>query len=212
VATSKRWRDLKRGIGLLRKHFLPDPFDPLGTYPQPDRIQAQTRGYLVLCHAEIESYLEDWAKEIARATEIVWSSSRTVTEPLAFLLATNSERLDVPNSLAGANTKDSPQRLAEATVKLFQKFYKQVNDNNGIKERNVLALFCPLGIPATALGTTLLPNLDSLGRIRGTYAHRSAKAVPNVLDPQTEYNKITALIGDLVVLDDWLVKYRRRIR
>lgn len=209
---STRWRGLTREIGTLRRHFLPDAFDPLGVYTNSARVQAQTRAFLVLSHAEIESYLEEWAKEIARASEVVWVSTGKVTKPLAFLLLTLAERIDIPMTLAGPKGKDSPQRFAEASVKLFDKYYKQIKDNNGIKERNVLALFAPLGIPATALGSTLLPNLDNLGSIRGTHAHLSAKAVQTVVDPETEYNRVTALVSELGVLDEWLVSYKRRIR
>lgn len=209
---SKRWKDLNREIGTLRKQFLPDQFDPLGRYADTTRVQAHTRAFLVLSHAEIESYLEGWAKEIARASEVAWLSSAKITTPLAFLLATLAERITVPKTLRVQNSKDGPQRLAEAAVKLFQKYYKQINDNNGIKENDVLTLFGPLGIPATALGTTLLPNLDNLGAIRSTHAHQSAKAVRSVLDPETEYKRVDALLADLVALDEWLVAYKRRIR
>jgi hypothetical protein len=211
MANSKRWKDLSREVGALRKHFLPNSFNPLGQYPDLTRVQAQTRAFLVLSHAEIESFIEEWAKEIARASEVAWTSSNKITAPLTYLFATLAERIEVPTTLSGAKSKDSPQRLADASLKLFQKYYKQIKDNHGIKEKNVLALFAPLGVPAAALGSTLLPNLDSLGALRGTHAHQSAKAVQAVLDPETEYNRVTALVADLVVLDDWLVRYKRRI-
>ncbi len=209
---SRRWKELGREIGTLRRQFLPDPFDPLGAYPDPTRVQAHTRAFVVLSHAEIESYLEDCAKSIARASEIVWNSSSRVTEPFAYLLATLSEDIDVPTTISGPSTKDIVQKFAENAVKLFSKYYKEIKDNNGIKEKNVLALFAPLGIPAIALGSTLLPSLESLGMLRGTHAHNSAKAVQTALDPETEYNAILALVNELIVFDDWFVKYRRRIR
>jgi hypothetical protein len=209
---SKRWNNLKREITTLRKQFLPDKFDTLGRYPDGVRVRAYTRAFLVLCHAEIETYLEEWAKDIARTSETVWQSSGKMTTPLTYLVATLAERITPPNTLRGPNPKDSPQRFVEVTAKLFQRFYKRIKDNHGIKEANVLTLFDPLGIPATALGTTLLPNLDSLGATRGTHAHQSSKAVPSVLDPETEYKKIDAILTDLIAFDEWLVTYRRRIR
>ena len=201
-----------RQVALLRGQFLPNPFDPLGVYPDSARVQAHTRAFLVLSHAEFESYLEGWAKEIARAAEAVWTSSSRVTAPLAFLLSHLAERIQVPETLAGKSPKDSPQRLADAAVRLFQKYYKQIRDNNGIKERNFLALFAPLGVPASAFGSTLVLNLDALGAVRGTHAHNSAKAVPSVLDPETEYKRVSSLVTDLAVFDQWLVQYKRRIR
>ena len=142
----------------------------------------------------------------------VWLSSAKITAPLAFLLATLAERIAVPDTIRAQSPKDVPQRLEDALVKLFHKYYTQINENSGVKETNILALFGPLGIPATALGTTLLPNLNTLGAMRGSHAHQSAKAVQSVLDPETEYNRIDALLTDLVVLDEWLAAYKRRIR
>jgi len=209
---SKRWKDLKREIATLRKQFLPDRFDPLGQYADATRVQAHTRAFLVLSHAEIESYLEGWAKEIARASELVWLSSTKITTPLAFLLATLADRIAVPDTIRAQTPKDVPQRLSDALVKLFLKYYTQISDNSGIKERNILTLFGPLGIPATALGTTLLPNLDTLGAMRGTHAHQSARAIQSVLDPETEYKRVDSLLAELVAFDEWLMAYKRRIR
>jgi hypothetical protein len=202
---SKRWQDLERETRRLRHQFLPEPFAPLGVYPNSARVQAHTRAFLVLSHAEIESYLEGWAKDIARAAETRWTSSNKVTKPLAYLLATLAERIE-------PKAKDSPQKLADASLRLFQKYYKVIKDNNGVKEANVLTLFAPLGIPASALGATLLPSLDSLGSLRGSHAHGSAKAVASVLDPETEFTRVTDLVTELGSLDDWLRKYRAMIR
>ena len=212
MTTSKRWRELKHQVDVLRKHFLPDPFTPLGTYPRMPRVRAQTRAFLVLSHAEVEGYLEEWAKDIARACETAWTSSGRATGPLPFLFTTLAERVEVPTTLSGPTAKDCPRRLTEASVKVFQKYYKQIRDNNGIKERSVLALFGPLGVPATALGSTLLPNLESFGTLRGEVAHQSSKAVRRVLDPETEYKRVVDLVNDLGPFDDWLRSYEARIR
>jgi hypothetical protein len=212
MANSRRWKSLERQVGALRGHFLPDPFDPLGHYADAKRVQAHTRAFLVLGHAEIETFLEEWAKEIARACEQVWTTANKTTSPFTYLVATLSERIAVPDSLSGGTGKDSPTRLSEASIKLFQRYYKGVKDNHGVKEQNVLALLGPLGVPASALGSTLLPNLNSLGTLRGEHAHQSARAVQSVLDPETEHGRVMRLIGELQALDAWLVRYRRQIR
>jgi RiboL-PSP-HEPN len=212
VATSKRWRDLRRDIAALRAHFLPDPFDPLGVYPDQVRVQAFARAFIVLCHAEVESYLEGWAKDIARKSETVWTVSNKVTMPLAFLISTVAQKIQLPTTLAGTNPKDSPQKLQEATAQMFQTFYKLLKDNHGIKEGNLLALFAPLGLPASATGATLLPNLDAFGALRGTLAHQSGRAIVNALDPETEHKRVVDLVSDLADLDAWLVVCRRNIR
>jgi hypothetical protein len=122
MSGSKRWKSLKREVERLRSQFLPDPFEPLGVYPNSTLVQAHTRAFLVLSHAELESYLEEWAKEIARAADAVWNGSGRVSKPLAFLLGTLGERMD-PQS------KDSPKKFADTSARVLQKFYKLIKDN-----------------------------------------------------------------------------------
>lgn len=209
MAASRHWKAVDREIDSLRLHFLPDPFDPLGTYANAPRVQANARAFLVLSHAEVESYLENWAKEIARSAETVWKGKNRVTAPLAFLLAASADRLAVHETL-GAH--DAPHKFAEVTEKVFTKYYKQVKDNNGVKEKNLLALFMPLGLPSSAIGATLLPNLDVFGSVRGTHAHHAASAVVTPLDPETEHKRVKNVLADLLDLDAWLVGYKRQIR
>jgi hypothetical protein len=165
-----------------------------------------------LSHAEIETYLEEWAKSIARVAELTWTSSGKIAKPLSFLLATLGERIEVARTFSGPKNADSPQQLVEISVKLFQKYYKLIKDNNGIKEKNILTLLGPLGVPASAFGLTLLPNLNSLGVLRGEHAHLSGKAVQAALDPETEYNRVTSLVNELMTLDSWFVACKQRIR
>ncbi|WP_307510600.1 HEPN domain-containing protein [Variovorax sp. W1I1] len=171
-------------------------------------MQAHTRAFLVLAHAEIETYLELWAKELARAAERAWTNSQRISKPLAFLLITTGAKIPAISLIP----KDTPQRLLDECSALFQRYYKQIKDNHGVKEANVLSLFGPLGAPASAFGTTLLPFLESFGEDRGNHAHHAARAVVNTLDPETEYNRVLNLLLELELLDEWLKKCRRGIR
>jgi hypothetical protein len=209
---AQRWAGLKREIEKLRRELLPNPFDPTGSYPKPARVQLCTRAFLVLSHAEIETFLEDWAKHLAKACETIWQSSKRVSKPLAFLVSSVGEKVRGSTSISSANAQDSHQRFAEMITKLFIEFYTSIKDNHGVKELNVLRLFDPLGVPAAAYGATLLPNLESLGMIRGVHAHNSARSVPSVLDPESEYERINTDLKDLEAFDQWLVGYGRAIR
>lgn len=209
---SSRFKVLKRETERLRKQFLPIPFDPLGVYPNSVNVQAHCRAFLVLSHAEFESYFEGWAKDIARASEELWNRSSRVSNPLAFLLSASEYRLVPPKKMPSSGAKDSPQKLSEVIKNLFQEYYKLIKDNNGIKEHNVLALFGPIGIASAAFNATLLPNLDAMGSRRGTWAHNSVSAVTSVLDPETEYKHVGNLLVDLGAFDSWLTNHRKRIR
>lgn len=38
------------------------------------------------------------------------------------------------------------------------------------------------------------------------------KAVPSILDPETEFERIVALVKELEILDEWLAQYKNAIR
>jgi hypothetical protein len=211
MASSKPWKTLRAEIEKLREQFLPDPFDPLGSYPDETKVQAHARAFLVLCHAEFESYVEGLAKEITRSSEVLWNTSRKASVPLQFLFVTRAQKLVVPEKVS-AGASDIPQRLADELVKVFQNFYKEIKDNNGIKEKNILALFGPLGISSASFGATLLPNLDSFGFLRGTHVHHSIHAIGTPLDPESEYKRAVDLANDLLNLDGWYLQTKRKIR
>src|SRR5688572_7095992 len=121
---SRRLAALKRDIELLRKQFLPQTFNNLGVYPDSDRVQAHARAFLVLSHAEVESYIEEWAKEIARASEEIWKKSRRIALPVAFLLNWTDKRLRVAETLGAAVL--GPQRLDDVLKRVFQDYYDTV--------------------------------------------------------------------------------------
>ena len=131
--------------------------------------------------------------------------------PLAFLVATSEARISVPQNVATSRA-DAPAQFQTTLTATLQNYYKLIRDNHGIKETNVLRLFTPLGAPATAFGSTLLPDLDSFGALRGEHAHLSARAIQTVPDAETECRRVRALVNALTVLDDWLVKCRASIR
>jgi hypothetical protein len=108
--------------------------------------------------------------------------------------------------------RDGPTRLGEVAKKALAKHYKLVKDNNGVKEKNLLALLLPLGLAAPAINATLCPNLDAFGTTRGTHAHQAASAVLTPLDPETEYKRVKNVLADLIDLDVWLLGYMRRVR
>jgi hypothetical protein len=202
---------LRGAVEQLRKHLLPKAFDPLGNYKDFARIQSRTRSFLVLSHAEIETYLEQSAKDIAKASETLWKSKERIARPLAHLLVAIGGKMQAPDKIHSTDG-DPPKRFDTFLTELFQTYYRRINENHGVKEQNVSQLFVPLGVPQEAFAATLLPGLDSLGNLRGDHAHHSSKSVRNLLDPETEYKKITEVIADLGKFDEWVVAYRKSIR
>ncbi|MCA9608100.1 MAG: hypothetical protein KC619_20970, partial [Myxococcales bacterium] len=99
------------------------------------------------------------------------------------------------------------------TPSALNRYYKLVKDNNGIKAANLVGLFGPLGVPNSAYGTILVPELESFGKRRGDHAHASSTVVlSNVLDPQTEHQRSLRVVKELGTLDQWLVEHKRKVR
>lgn len=196
---SSQLTNLKNEVEVLRLQFLPDPFDPTGTYVDSARVNAHTRAFIVLAHAEFESYFEAWAKDITRAAENLWTTSRKMTTQLAFLNAINHPGKIGVNEKLGVNPVAN--RFSDLAVASFQSHYKVISGNNGIKECNLLPLFCALNVPETFFTTVLITNLDSLGVKRGKYAHNSSRSITIQLDPKSEYDFIKGLLAEIDIFD-----------
>lgn len=206
---SLKLRALKRSVQELRRHFLPKVFRPLGDYSRPTRVQAHTRAIIVLVHAEIESYLEDWSQAVTDACETKWDTASRISKPLSCLLSASDQCLQLPTNQLEIQQEEMPTRVHNVIKAVIKSHKKTIKKNNGIKETNLLSLFAPLGLPSIALGSTLIPNLNSYGALRGELVHKSQKAVARTLDAETEFIKAISLIADIEDLDKWLRNCRR---
>ncbi len=90
---SVRFRHLKKELNRLKKQFIPK-INPTGKYT--DRQLSLTLAYRVLAHAEIESYLEDRAWEVALDAKKVWDSIGETRRSLICLVAFSGQIMDLP--------------------------------------------------------------------------------------------------------------------
>ena len=66
---------------------------------------------------------------------------------------------------------------------------KEVQSNNGVKSKNILALLKPLGLNGRHLDNFWLQTMNTYGEIRGGHAHNSQRATQPI-DPKTEQDLI----------------------
>jgi len=187
----------------LRRALLPTKFDPTGNYRRQESVHLRAVSFRLLVHAEIESYLEDKAIELASRGWTVWKSARITTDVTVALIAfAGVEACKAPGKLGGDPKK---QKAYDDYAVLLEKangiWRYDLKNNHGVKEENVLALFLPLGISPTELDTTLLADLSSYGALRGEVAHASSLSVTTLADPKSEFQKAELLIRDLTKLD-----------
>ncbi len=204
---SARYVQLSARLKTLEVALLP-PLNPTGEYSDFDRIG--TAAYRVLVHAEIESYLEDRALEIAHHAHRAWKLG-VVTRPLLALLAFSGHEMALP-----PRTLSPPQPTQAKTwsdhIEVDNKvqcalttYNHEVRVNNhGIREANLLRLLLPIGISPAKLDPMLLVQLDSYGAKRGEVAHSSLTSVKQALDPQTEVSDVQQLLAEIDKLDDEL--------
>lgn len=106
MAASVRYRNLKGSLSKLRRALLPGKFDPTGTYRNAQSVQLKAVSFRLLVHAEIESYLEDKALELATEGWGAWKSKRISTDvTVGFLAYAGFEMAKPPKKIGGQGQK-----------------------------------------------------------------------------------------------------------
>ncbi|WP_013320439.1 HEPN domain-containing protein [Gloeothece verrucosa] len=197
---SPRFRALEKELNILRKYFLPRKFDPSGLYSERQLVHASS--YRVLAHAEIEAYLEDRMKEIALSAVKAWKKNAEIRRTLICLLAFSGMELEAPpDSLTPKQTSSKQKhkeklQLDQKIDKALSCFISCVNDNHGIKEKNLLTLLLPIGINCDYLEEFWLTSMNSFGENRGIIAHTSASSYKTTqpINPKDELDNIKKIV------------------
>jgi len=206
---SDRYRELKKRLTELKNHLLPVSFSPIGDYTE--RQQDRARGYRVLVHAEIESYLEDVSKETVINAIRQWKHNNQPTVVIISFLASYHSSWNLTSEIENEhiiqiaksrkNLKDSINEIIDIAQTQFS---EKIRKNHGIKDKNVKTLILPTGVDVNALDQTWLTNIDSYGRLRGETAHKSRKAQGSI-SPKEEYELVQKLLVGIKDLDQRIV-------
>lgn len=205
---------MRARLSELRKHMLPSKFSQTGSYS--DRQLDRARGYRVLVHAEIESYLEDVAREAVTKAIRDWKGSQRPSMILLSFLASyhsgwdsNEERGNeeiIKLARARSRIKDA---VDEAIDIAQTQYIARVRDNHGVKEKNFKRLVLPLGLKLDNLDATWITNLDNFGSNRGETAHKAKRATGQI-NPEDEYKAVQKLLEGLKELDEKIIEARSR--
>ena len=193
MAKSKRLLQLEKRLNVLREHFIPPLFSPLGSYDK--RTQDQARAFILLAHAELESYVEDRAREKVDQAHRGWKSNRVCNVLMSRLLLYHSAKSAKAEGW-GLNLPSD-----KSVGKAVNFYVSELSQNHGIREQNILSILIPIGLSHSKIDTTLLATLDSFGAVRGTLAHLSVKAHQSI-DPKTiSANVWSNIVPNLEQLD-----------
>lgn len=172
----QRLQRLLTRITKLEEHFLPATFSLTGRY---SRLQHDlTKAFLLLAHAELESYFEDRARKVALNVQERYERSGICTPVLSRLLVYHNAGKDELGPVS-----------AKAVEKAINYYIDHLEKNHGIREKNLLTIFLPLGICHSALDAQLIAACNQLSEKRGQFAHASFKTHQQV-DPKTERDNI----------------------
>ena len=203
---SDKFITLKTQLDRLKDEFLPE-ISPTGSYSESQL--SRTAAYRVLAHAEIEYYLEEraWTKVID--AKKAWETGKT-TRTLICLLGFSDLTMDKPPDTLKkpSNVKqDNHDKRLEITEKInsaIKSFKKVIDNNHGLKEKNILALLLPIGIDSDDLDPAWLADMNTLGEKRGLVAHTSATSYMTIQtpDPANELNTVTQIKNELLRIDE----------
>jgi hypothetical protein len=163
-------------------------------------------------HAEIESYIEDIAKDVILKAIRKWNDSGTPSQTIIAFMACyhsswNPDDIDAQTEVLrlAKNRKCIGDCAGDIIAAASTQYMDQLMKNNGIKRKNLRRVLVPAGIDLTVIDQTWLTNLDNFGEARGVVAHKTARAIVDI-DPKSEHNSIKDLLLGLKDLDIMLHK------
>lgn len=206
---SDKFITLRTQLNRLKDEFLPE-ISPTGSYSESQL--SRTAAYRVLAHAEIESYLEERAWEVVQNAKTLWDTSGKNTRTLICLLGFSDLTMDKPPdtlkkpSNVKQDNHDKRLQITEKINSAINSFKKVIDNNHGLKEKNILALLLPIGINSNDLdpNNTWLANMNTFGQKRGLVAHKSATSymTTQTPDPANELNTVTQITDELLRIDE----------
>lgn len=197
MANSLRHKQLLSRIGQIENNLLPPPkLNGNYTKKESDLI----RSYVLLCHAEIESFFEDIAELKVQNALNEWISNRKKSNCLLSLMAFCVEEINWER-IQRAQKDNLDFRINKVSIH----FLNKLNNNHGIKSGNICNILLPIGIEFHELDQAWLNVMDNFGSKRGQYAHMSS-SVQSQIDLITEKNNINNSVLPEIGNIDLLVK------
>lgn len=197
MVNSKRHKQLLSRISQIESNLLPRVrLDGNYTKKESDLI----RSYVLLCHAEIESYFEDIAESKVRKALSEWVSIRKKSNCLLSVMAFCVEEINW-----GKSTNNNKEKVDYRVNKVVSHFLNSLKSNHGIKSVNLCSILLPIGVEYNDLDQAWLNTMDNFGAKRGGFAHTSS-TVQAQIDLTTERNNINNSILPGISNIDLLVK------
>lgn len=151
--------------------------------------------FIILIHAEIEHYFECKAKEKLNIADRNFKNGTVIGKDMLSLVYTRlmrdlTEKEDSLEITLTGNLKSYTQEAIGVCRRI-------VKDNNGIKESSIKYISTMIGKPIDEVNSTLIAELDQLGKRRGEIAHKGKAQWKNINSANQEYTQIRNIL-DLI--------------
>lgn len=197
MPNSLRHKQLLSRISQLESNLLP-AIKINGNYTKKE--SDLIRSYVLLCHAEIESFFEDIAESKVQKALTAWINSRKKSNCLLAIMSFCTEEIYWKKI-----KKSSKEKLDFRINRVTNHYLRKLNNNHGIKSGNLCSILLPIGIESDELDQTWLNTMDNFGSKRGQFAHTSS-SVQSQIDLVSERNNINNLILPEIANIDLMVK------
>lgn len=204
MLTKKRFNELLKRERILRRKFLRwnEKSQAFGKHTDDD-----IRAYCLLVHAEIESYIEEIAKDSIEISKGIVDKHNVANGVMLTLVACLTDLLSPEYLETGTQSKSpagGPKNLAEWVTLCGKQGHTLVNANNGIKEDDLKKMFRPLGLDLAELDGLWRTEITQLGIQRGRMAHTKFSA-HNVPNPGDTKDRVLLILEGCNVLREKMV-------
>lgn len=167
--------------------------DPAGYNPDLDFLAA----FRLLFHAEVETFLEEKAKEKLSQLEVdiksgAWHGANPQLLSLYLVLKNYVQETEDLGDID----------LRKHFVKIIGSARSRVKENNGIKSQSFLFLSVAAGKSLDCIDVALSSTLNSYGKDRGEVAHGSAARSHSLTAPSTEKATGKNIVSELATYFD----------
>ena len=181
-------------VATLKEQYLPRK-QPEGKYSEAEHDG--TAAFLLLVHAEIEWFIERRCLAVVDLAVSEWKLDVIPRSTILGLAAFAHK-----GGLTGIPKTIGAQKPALHNVIIGAKrnYSDVVDNNNGVKEEDLLKLLLPIGIKEAQLDSSFLEKMTELGTWRGNQAHKGvgARKPP---DPGDVEKSVDSIVNGLRVLD-----------
>jgi hypothetical protein len=197
MVNSKRHKRLVSRIKFLETNILPNiKINGNYTKKESDLI----RSYVLLSHAEIESFFEDISQAKAKKALTEWKSNRTKSNCLLAIMSFCTDEVGWDKT-----KKEKKEKFDYRVIRVVAHYIEKLSNNHGIKAENIKNILLPIGIEESQIDDTWLNTMESFGAQRGLIAH-STISVQQQIDLATNKNNINNNILPTIKELDLLIK------